>query len=84
MKDCVEKRRITYCFEYLEYPCKQIKGLEKSYNTRYHTSLMENSQMVKEQGMAGFLTRQKRNIPARTVEELFQSMIQSAVGANTD
>ncbi|WP_390437075.1 DUF3795 domain-containing protein [Lactonifactor longoviformis] len=59
IKDCVTKRQITYCFECYEYPCKQIKRLEKSYNTRYHTSLMENSQMVKEQGMAKFFTQQK-------------------------
>ena len=52
IKDCVAQRQITYCFECPEYPCKQIKRLEKSYNTRYHTSLMENSKMVKEQGIA--------------------------------
>ena len=55
------KRQITYCFECPGYPCKQVKGLEKSYNTRYHVSLMKNSQMVKEQGMAAFLVQQKEN-----------------------
>ena len=53
------KCKIKDCFECPEYPCKQIKRLEKSYNIRYHASLMGNSQMVKEQGMAGFLARQK-------------------------
>lgn len=53
------ERQITYCFECPEYPCKQIKRLEKSYNTRYHASLMGNSKMVKEQGMAVFLAQQK-------------------------
>lgn len=53
------ERQITYCFECSEYPCKQIKRLEKSYNIRYHASLMENSQTVKEQGMDGFLVQQK-------------------------
>lgn len=59
IKECVAGRQITYCFECSEYPCKQIKRLEKSYNTRYHASLMENSQMVKELGMAQFLVWQK-------------------------
>ena len=59
IKDCVTKRQITYCFECPGYPCKQVKGLEKSYNTRYHVSLMKNSKMVKEQGMAAFLVQQK-------------------------
>lgn len=61
MKDCVIKRQITYCFECPEYPCKQIKRLEKSYHVRYHVSLMKNSQTVKEQGMAVFLAQQKEN-----------------------
>lgn len=54
-------RQITYCFECSEYPCKQIKRLEKSYNVRYHASLMGNSKMVKEQGMAEILVKQKEN-----------------------
>ena len=29
IKDCVTERQITYCFECPEYPCKQIKRLEK-------------------------------------------------------
>lgn len=61
IKNCVAERQITYCFECSEYPCKQVKGLEKSYNIRYHASLMKNSQMVKEQGMAAFLVQQKEN-----------------------
>lgn len=31
------------------------------YNTRYHASIMGNSKMVKEQGMAEFLVQQKEN-----------------------
>lgn len=61
IKDCVAKHQITYCFECPGYPCKQIKQLEKSYNARYHASLMANSQMVKKQGIAEFLTQQKED-----------------------
>lgn len=59
IKDCVTARQFTYCFECSEYSCKQTKRLEKSYNTRYNASLMENSRMVKEQGLAVFLKQQK-------------------------
>lgn len=58
IKDCAAEREVTYCFECSEYPCKQIKRLEKSYNTRYRASLIENSGMVKEQGVPAFLEDQ--------------------------
>ena len=61
IKDCVREKNITYCFECDSYPCKQIKYLEKSYNTRYGASLMENSRYVKEHGLEAFMEQQKRS-----------------------
>lgn len=48
IKDCLKEKDITYCHECPKYPCRQITSLEKSYNTRYQTSLEENSRTVKE------------------------------------
>ena len=59
MKDCVQARGCSYCFECPEYPCRQIRNLEKSYHTRYAASLTENSRIVKEQGLEAFLEQQK-------------------------
>lgn len=59
IKDCVKDRGLCYCFECAEYPCKQVKALEKSYNTRYHASLIANSLFVKEYGMTVFMAKQK-------------------------
>ena len=59
IKDCVKERKLTCCFECPSYPCKQIKSLEKSYSTRYHASLMENSRIVQKQGVLGLLEMQK-------------------------
>lgn len=59
IKDCIREKELTYCYECPSYPCKQIKSLEKSYNTRYHTSLMENSKAVREQGLIAFMEQQK-------------------------
>jgi hypothetical protein len=55
----MKQKEITYCYECSEYPCKQIKNLEKSYNTRYGASLMENSLFVKEKGLVEFMKMQK-------------------------
>lgn len=59
IKDCVKEKGLTYCYECIDYPCKQIKSLEKSYNTRYGVSLIENSQFVKETDLSTFMKQQK-------------------------
>lgn len=59
IKDCVKEKGISYCYECNEYPCKKIKNLEKSYNTRYRISLIENSLFVKENGLVAFMKQQK-------------------------
>ncbi|MDA3731369.1 DUF3795 domain-containing protein [Niameybacter massiliensis] len=59
IKDCVKLKGVSYCYECSEYPCKLIKNLEKSYNTRYGASLVENSQFVKANGLTAFMEQQK-------------------------
>lgn len=59
IKDCTKEKGIIYCYECTEYPCKSIKNLEKSYQTRYKASLMENSKFVREHGLAAFMAQQK-------------------------
>lgn len=59
IKDCVKDKKLSYCYECLDYPCKLIKNLEKSYNKRYQASLMENSAFVKEDGLDKFMEQQK-------------------------
>lgn len=59
IKDCVKDKDLNYCFECSDYPCKLIKNLEKSYNKRYQASLMENSEVVKNQGLEIFMEQQK-------------------------
>lgn len=58
IKNCVKDKGLTYCFTCSDHPCKQIKSLEKSYNTRYGRSLLKNSQIVKEVGLAEFMKQQ--------------------------
>lgn len=60
IKDCIKAKGIRYCFSCREYPCKRIKSLEKSYNKRYHASLIENSRYVQEYGLKKFMEQQKK------------------------
>lgn len=59
IKDCVREKELSYCYECPEYPCRQLRSLERSYNTRYHASLVENSRMVQAQGGEAFMEKQK-------------------------
>lgn len=59
IKDCVKDKGLDYCFECSDYPCELIKNLERSYNKRYQASLMENSEVVKNQGLKIFMEEQK-------------------------
>ena len=59
IKDCIKEKEINYCYECTEYPCKHIKSLEKSYNTRYGASLIKNSKFVKENQLVHFMEQQK-------------------------
>ena len=60
IKDCVKDKGFTFCYECSDFPCKLIKNLEKSYNSRYTTSLLQNSFYVKEQGLVAFMEEQKK------------------------
>lgn len=61
IRDCLRGKGCSYCYECVEYPCKQLKSLEKSYQTRYGVSLLANSQFVKEKGLTAFMEQQKEN-----------------------
>lgn len=71
IKDCVQEKSLNYCFECLDYPCKRLKYLEKSYQTRYGASLIDNSLFVKTYGLNKFMESQNKNTPAQIVAVSF-------------
>ena len=46
---------VRFCFECESYPCKRLKALDKRYRTKYHMSMIENLNLIKEKGMKEFL-----------------------------
>lgn len=58
-RECAEAKGLDYCFACGEFPCKQIRNLDRSYQKRYDASLVQNSLFAKEQGLAAFMARQK-------------------------
>jgi hypothetical protein len=61
IKQCGLEKGHVYCFECADFPCKRIKNLDLSYRKRYETSLIENSQRVKQNGLLLFLEQELEN-----------------------
>lgn len=58
IKACTVSKGLVYCYDCPDYPCKNIKNLEKSYTSRYKTSLLENSVYVRQHGLPAFFNRE--------------------------
>ncbi len=48
-----------FCYECPDYPCDRLKHLDKRYRTRYHMSMIENLNFIKDHGMAEFIAEQQ-------------------------
>ncbi len=60
IKICAEAKKHTHCFECIDFPCKLINSLEKSYIKRYNISLIENSKLAKSKGIAKFMEQDRK------------------------
>jgi hypothetical protein len=59
-KSCelLAKGLVKYCFECKEFPCQRLKGLDKRYSTKYHMSMIENLEFIRDNGMEKFLAKE--------------------------
>lgn len=60
IKDCVQSKGISYCYECIAFPCKLIKNIERSYSKRYKESLIENSIIVRHDGISCLMEAHKQ------------------------
>jgi hypothetical protein len=60
IKNCQEfYRGITFCFSCVDFPCKNLKHLDKRYRTKYHMSMIENLENIKKNGIRKFIRNEK-------------------------
>jgi len=59
IKNCANSKELHDCYECSDFPCKNIKNLEKSYRTRYQTSLIANSEFVQVNGLVSFMEKER-------------------------
>ena len=55
-----EKREGELCFDCKDLPCRRIKQLDKRYRAKYHMSMMENLEFIKEKGMEVFIENERK------------------------
>lgn len=48
-----------YCFECDKFPCRRLKDLDKRYRTKYHMSMIENLNYIRDHEIALFLENEK-------------------------
>jgi len=52
--------KVEFCYECEEFPCENLKHLDKRYRTLFRMSFIDNLNFIKEYGLAKFLERQKK------------------------
>ncbi|HPG41293.1 MAG TPA: DUF3795 domain-containing protein [bacterium] len=62
--------KAVFCFECSQYPCKQIKRMEKRYKNIYKMSVIENLEFIREKGLNAFIEEQYRTYRCSRCGEL--------------
>ena len=50
--------KLKYCFKCDQFPCSQLKHLNKRYTTKYGMSMIANLETIRQFGMSNFIKRE--------------------------
>lgn len=53
-----EDKRATFCYECINFPCDNLKQLDKRYRTKYNMSMIENLENIKKIGIENFISNE--------------------------
>jgi len=56
----IKENESGFCYECLDIPCRRLKNLDKRYSTKYHMSMLENLDFIKEKGIEKFLEKEEK------------------------
>ncbi len=61
IKNChvIKENKSGFCFECDKMPCRRLKQLDKRYKTKYHMSMLENLNYIKENGIEKFIDNEE-------------------------
>ena len=60
------KNEVEYCYECSDFPCSHLEKLDKGYRERYHMSMIENLEFIRDNGMDAFLKQQEKKYTCPT------------------
>jgi hypothetical protein len=52
--------KVEFCYECEGFPCERLRRIDKRYRTFFRTSLIENLESIRENGMTDFLKMQEK------------------------
>ena len=55
----IKNKKVKFCFQCSDFPCKQLKNLDKRYRTKYNMSEIENLENIKNKGLELFLKNEE-------------------------
>jgi hypothetical protein len=57
--DLLANGRVRYCYECLEFPCRNLQHLDNRYRTLFRMSLIENLEYIRDKGIKKLLERER-------------------------
>lgn len=57
--ELLAKGKIRFCYECEIFPCKRLKTLDKRYRTKYHMSMIENLEFIRDNSVELFLKEEE-------------------------
>ena len=52
-------KKVEYCFECMDFPCENLKKLDKRYRTKYGMSMIENLEYIQKSGINKFVENER-------------------------
>lgn len=49
-----------FCYDCPKYPCRRLKQLDQRYRIKYHMSMIENLETIKNIGLDGFVEKENK------------------------
>ncbi|MEF8880096.1 MAG: DUF3795 domain-containing protein [Candidatus Thermoplasmatota archaeon] len=53
------KNEVEYCYECSDFPCTQLKRLDRRYREQFNMSMVENLEYIRDKGIDSFLEQQE-------------------------
>ena len=61
IKNCptIQHNKSKFCYECEKYPCLKLRQLDMRYRKKYHMSMLENLESIKQNGLTYFINQEE-------------------------